>query len=319
MHLLYSILSISIIISTTLALPTDFHPLVSNDEFVDLQSKAQFARLAYCSNYTNFPSLNCNSCSGSASTLVDITPILSDDRQIQGFTAADPKTSTIYIAFRGVISNENWIATFDVPFTELNLPNSPSGVKVESGFLDAYIIMRDYTLGNVTALLKKYPGYQIHGVGHSFGCALSSLTITDLALQKVLPPTSLSLTGFGCPRIGSYEYARLLDTNLGLKSVRRVVHSRDLIVHLPPAVGYRHFHDEIWIDVKSNSTFRCLDTDTDIDESKSCANSVPVYEWSWPAHNSYFSHGYHAACSVPTPGQTLGEEYLRYVIYLASD
>ncbi|KAJ3327217.1 hypothetical protein HDU76_012201 [Blyttiomyces sp. JEL0837] len=295
------------------------NPVVTATEFADLQAKAQIARLAYCSAYPNFPSKNCNSCGGAFSKFVDIRPLLSDDKQIQGYTGADPATSTIYVAFRGVVSNQNWLATADLIFTYLNLPNSPANVKVEAGFLNSYKIMRNYVLGNVTALVRKYPGYKIHAVGHSFGCALSSFAVTDLTLQKILPASSISFTGYGCPRIGSYEYARLLDTNLALAKTRRVVHSSDMIVHAPSAVGYRHFGDELWIDVACMKTYRCLDTNTDIDESKTCANSVPVTQWSWPAHNSYFSHGLASACAIPTPGVVLGEQYLRYVIYLPTD
>ncbi|KAJ3327219.1 hypothetical protein HDU76_012203 [Blyttiomyces sp. JEL0837] len=304
-------------VRVTQSLPTN--PVVTSTEFADLRAKAQFARLAYCSGYPNFPTKNCNSCGGGFSKVVDIRPILSDDLNLQGYTAADPATSTIYVAFRGVVNNPNWLAVADVAFGVLTLPNSPANVKVEAGFFNSYKSIRSYVMGNVTALVRKYPGYKIHGVGHSFGCALSSFAVTDFALQKVLPASSISFTGYGCPRIGSYEYARLLDTGLGLAKTRRVVHSSDMIVHAPSAVGYRHFGDELWLDVATVKTYRCLDTNTNIDESKTCANSVPTTQWSWPAHNSYFSHGKATACAIPTAGVAYSEEYLRYVIYLPTD
>ncbi|KAJ3327218.1 hypothetical protein HDU76_012202 [Blyttiomyces sp. JEL0837] len=265
--------------SAGLALPASTNPIVSNTEFSDLVAKAQMAR--------------------------------------QGYTAADPATSTIYVAFRGVHSNANWINTFEVLFTNLDLPNSPANIKVESGFYSAYKQLRNYAIGNVTALVHKYPTYKLQGVGHSLGCAITSFAVTDLVLQKVLPSSSISFTGFGCPRVGSYEYARLFDTTLKLASTRRVVHSLDMIVHAPPsASGYRHFGDELWIDVDTKMTYRCLDTNTDINESKTCANSVAVNQYSWAAHNSYYTNKVASACAIPTPGQPLNEQYLRYEVFL---
>ncbi|KAJ3328712.1 hypothetical protein HDU76_009436 [Blyttiomyces sp. JEL0837] len=246
----------------------------------EIRAKAQVAELAYCANFPSLLPFNCLVCNGPA----------------------------LYL--------QNWVAAGEFAFTNMNLPNTPSGIKVHDGFYYAYMSFRNYIMGNITAMAKKYPTYELQATGHSFGCVLSSFTVADVALQKVIAPSKISLTGFGCPRVGSYEYARLIDTQLGLKSVRRVIHSSDMIVHYPPAVGYRHFGTEYWLNMDSKQTYKCIDTNTNIDESLSCSNSVPKLSWSQNPHNSYCSLKHETACAVKGAANSgLTAEFVPYQVY----
>jgi hypothetical protein len=152
--------------------------------------------------------------------------------------------------------------------------------------------------------------YQIHGIGHSFGGALSTFIAADLVLSNLAKPQQISLTTFGLPRLGNYEFARWIDTDVGFKSIRRVIHSLDIFPHLPStAFGYRHTGTEYWLDIQTKQLYKCLDVPPQgskegYDESPSCSNGTPSWKWTGDAHNSYYDTTQKTACpaaAVNTP------------------
>ncbi|KAJ3326896.1 hypothetical protein HDU76_012536 [Blyttiomyces sp. JEL0837] len=295
--------------------------IVGDLEMQDLREKCKIAEQAYCVGQAAFTAFNCVICDNG---LTDIQSIVSYSGNYAGFAAVDKGNQTIYISFRGAILVPNYVAALNVEMADPVFPNYPSTVRVHEGFMKAYKSIRKHALLSIGAYTRKYPHYKIHAVGHSFGCVLSAFTVVDLVLQNMAPAKNISLTGFGCPRIGNEAWARMIDTKLKLNSVRRFVHSADVAAHYPPLTlqskdkvpsHYTHFQLEYWLSVNAKTTYRCGDIDPLTGESPSCANTVPPSLWSVDAHTSYWDHPSSSACAPVEPSQPVTVLYLQYQIY----
>jgi hypothetical protein len=306
-------------------------------------------------NLADFPSFapfTCNICQPTIAPLESRRRIVSDDGKYQGYVGVNPISETIFFAFQGAIHLENWIAAGQFNRKPFDLPNLPNVSKtlianknlaVHDGFIDSYISFRSYVLGNITDVVQQNPTFKLRGVGQSYGGVLVTFTAADLVLNNIAPASKISLTTFGSPRIGNFEFARFIDQDLGLASVIRVVHSRDMIVKFPPTpLGYRHAGVEHWMDIDTKTTYSCGDvpppgTLGGYDESPSCSNSVGPLSWSAKAHsryvskldvrslniitnifffieNSYFDSSHRSACPAVV-GTPLTVKYLEFQIY----
>ncbi|KAJ3415792.1 hypothetical protein HDV05_004064 [Chytridiales sp. JEL 0842] len=297
---------------------------ISDLEYLDIQQKAQYALLTYCANFDSFAPFTCSICS---TPLESRRRIASEDGELQGYVGVNPLTKTIYFGFQGAIYLSNWIAAAQFPRTPLAFPSLPSashqllkssGASVLTGFLNSYLSFRPAILGNLTLALNENPGYNLEGVGHSYGGPLITFLALDLVLNNLTTPQQISLTTFGCPRTGNFEFSKLV-SSIGFKSVRRVVHSLDAIVHYPPTTtGFRHHGVETWLDVESKKVYKCMDVPAEgsrggYDESPSCSNAVGVTKWSTKAHSSYFDTSHRSACPATTNPLTV--KYMQYQIY----
>ncbi|KAJ3216419.1 hypothetical protein HDU67_009473 [Dinochytrium kinnereticum] len=270
---------------------------VSEARANELRSLAQIAQLSYCANPALL-ALTCIICSGPVKSFSNLIPIASPDSNTRGFMTLDASKKTIYLSFQGSANTQNWVSNLDAARMALNITTldtrSPyaqaardSGV--HSGFQKAYERVKAQVRSNLSALLQRQPDATFQAVGHSYGCSMSTLAVVDLIMSKQIPASRVSLTGFGCPRVGNYEFARLVDTQLGLSSVTRVVHSADLVVRLPPTpLGFRHAGKEVWIDVDAKKMFECTNVRSGLDESPSCSNNVPELSLNTRSHSSYF-------------------------------
>ncbi|KAJ3117143.1 hypothetical protein HDU96_007806 [Phlyctochytrium bullatum] len=271
--------------------------VVSAARFAELQELSQFSQLSYC-NRSALSSYRCQICVGPAGRLTSITFLNNSDATLTGFTALDPTTSTIYLSFRGSVNTANWLSNLDFARTDLDLssldPSAPYAAlarqsSVHSGFQKAYQQLKPQLRSQLTALLARTPTATVHAVGHSLGCAITQLALQDAIFAKLVPASRTRITGFGCPRVGDFEYARLLDTALGIPSVDRIVHSKDIVPRQPPQTfGYRHAGVEHWINVDTKQTYRCADVKQGLDESPSCVNNVAYNELNTKSHNSYW-------------------------------
>lgn len=76
------------------------------------------------------------------------------------------------------------------------------------------------------------------------GAALSVIVGVEMKLKynKVV-----EIHNVGCPRVGNVNFAQFVQTKVD--RVLRVVHNRDLVVHLPPVeFGFHHPAHEIFWD-----------------------------------------------------------------------
>ena len=48
------------------------------------------------------------------------------------------------------------------------------------------------------------------------------------------------------PRVGNLEFSLYVET-LNIRDKYRITHSRDIVIHIPPArFGYKHINQEVW-------------------------------------------------------------------------
>jgi Lipase (class 3) len=122
-----------------------------------------------------------------------------------------------------------------------------------------------------TLLAQHGPSTPVVITGHSLGAALALLNTVYLSLH--LPAgTSLSMIGYGLPRVGNAAFADYVDATA---NVTHVNNRADPVTILPPEfVGFRHPAGEIHIDRESGAWNVCPGQDN---PSKLCvAGHVPT-------------------------------------------
>ncbi|XP_030470264.1 galactolipase DONGLE, chloroplastic-like [Syzygium oleosum] len=178
---------------------------------------------------------------------VGYVAISSDDEAVKKLGRRD-----LLIAFRGTVTNYEWIANLMSSLTPARLDphNLQPEVKVESGFLSMYTSKersdkfglgscRKQLLSEVSRLVNKYKEEEISITlaGHSMGSALALLLAYDIAELGIadtcdhrdIPLTVFSF--FGGPRVGNSGFKKRCE-ELGVK-VLRIVNGNDPVTKLP--------------------------------------------------------------------------------------
>ncbi|HMG46877.1 MAG TPA: lipase family protein [Allosphingosinicella sp.] len=145
----------------------------------------------------------------------------------QGFgtTAGD----TAYVAFRGTEIDQ--IKDIGADLNALPAHWGGEGF-VHRGFLDAYESVREKVDNWVAGVAKTH----LVVTGHSLGAAVATL----MAARH----DQAQLVTFGSPRVGSQAFA----DRLAHQTVRRYVDCVDAVPDVPPAIGYVHVREMIYID-----------------------------------------------------------------------
>jgi hypothetical protein len=146
----------------------------------------------------------------------------------QGFAARNAAGHAI-IAFRGtqpdslrdLLTNAN---ALPVPW--------PGPGRTHRGFWQSL----EAILPQVDAWRAAFPAARLTITGHSLGAALATLLAARIA--------GAELVTFGSPRVGSRTLAQSFDG----RTFRRYVDTTDLVVGLPPAIGYAHLDPFHYID-----------------------------------------------------------------------
>ncbi|KAJ3114186.1 hypothetical protein HDU96_002452, partial [Phlyctochytrium bullatum] len=264
----------------------------------------------------NLRTFDCPICGPPATGgFTNITPIISPDKWSQGYVAVDHVTKAVVFSFQGAVNMDNWASSLLFPRVEFDVPKADKDSMVHLGFYNAYKEMKSYIIGNVTAALKANPTYKLHAIGHSYGCSLATYATAELILTDAITGPKVEMTIFGCPRLGNFEFARMMDSTLKISKIRRVVHSYDRIARVPPTpTGYRHFGEEMWIDVDNKRTLLCNDVVKGLDESPSCVNSLSFTSLGIDPHNSYWNRLASTACG-PQQNPPVEVRYLPYEIF----
>ncbi len=144
------------------------------------------------------------------------------------------KNNTMTIVFRGTDSKKEWLS--NLAFCKKVIPygNYESDVRVHGGFITAYKnkLVRD----RIHSLISDKP-CRIIVTGHSRGAALAVLCAVDL--QYNFPDKSISVTTYGCPRVGNAAFAK--SYNKRVTDTVRVENGNDIVTKVPPAIfGFRH-------------------------------------------------------------------------------
>lgn len=107
-----------------------------------------------------------------------------------------------------------------------------SGAIVLHYFLDHYAAFSDWLESSLRSI--GLSDYKIVFTGHSLGGALAVHAATDMLLEKIRSGSMMKVYTFGQPRVGNKEFDSVIKTQI-LDSYR-VVHHKDLVVHVPPCI-----------------------------------------------------------------------------------
>lgn len=128
----------------------------------------------------------------------------------------------VLVAVRGT-------ATFYDGITDLhagNLYPSATGKMVHSGFNKVFLTFKR----DLEDFFSQVSPRRVHCVGHSLGGAIATLAAEWVAAERIGEPV---LYTFGCPRVGSANFARYITTNIKDKNIFRVYHKTDPVSMVP--------------------------------------------------------------------------------------
>eukprot|EP00122_Pirum_gemmata_P002105 Pgem_evm1s1906 len=212
---------------------------------------------------------------------------------IVGFVAVSPERKQIWLVFRGTQmgSMDNWIQNIKLDLVDANITRY-SNIKMHRGFLESWGYLKEDLLPKFLQYKKQYPDFKLGVTGHSLGGALSTVAAVDLLVNHdVLVDQFIT---FGQPRVGNGYFAQWFEQKFTKNiPVRRVVHAKDVVAHLPPnpfpnitsSKLYKHFGAEYWQvdnDLKNNRI--CMGG-----EDYECSDSVDPSEYSVTDHLTYLN------------------------------
>ena len=165
--------------------------------------------------------------------LVDCTGLVDSDVGTAGYVAAGP--DLIVVAFRGTENLLDWWTNMNVAWVVLQ-----GGVKVHTGFFQAYHPIRDALFAKIEQLLKAKPR-PVYVTGHSLGGALAVMATAELAnhSEAEVRDSIAACYTFGCPKAGDRSFDQYVRVPL-----YRVTNGVDLVPAVPPPfTGYKHVGD----------------------------------------------------------------------------
>jgi hypothetical protein len=216
----------------------------------------------------------------------------------------------IVISFRGSANLTNWIEDFDIQ-TLVPYLGCPRCLVHEGFYLSWLSVARDVTSA-VKALLVSAPDSDILVTGHSLGAAMAVLCAAHLYHVDGLPVTQVYT--YGQPRVGNAAFHKFFNGRDDTRSLQndtdtasgsrgrhfddgrspapamtafRVVHWRDPVPRLPPAVpwllGFQHTSTEVWYNELSTNYSVCDGSG----EDPNCSISLPLDPFAAKDHTSY--------------------------------
>jgi triacylglycerol lipase len=165
--------------------------------------------------------------------LVDCTGLVDADTGTAGYVAAGP--DIIVVAFRGTEDLLDWWTNVHVAWIVLQ-----GGVKVHTGFFQAYYPIRENLFAAVRQLLKSKPR-PVYITGHSLGGALAIMATAELANHEdaEVRDSIAACYTFGCPKAGDRSFDQYVRVPL-----YRITNGVDLVPAVPPPfTGYKHVGD----------------------------------------------------------------------------
>jgi hypothetical protein len=142
----------------------------------------------------------------------------------------------VVVAFRGSVTDVNWIRNFDFVPTQ-PWPSTAPSATVHAGFWATYSELRSTLRSATTKALARSNQCQLWITGHSLGGALASIMSVDIHMNPLpaIPgcprPITTALVTFGSPRAGNRRFAEL-HSSLPVPTWR-IAHTEDVIPMLP--------------------------------------------------------------------------------------
>lgn len=240
------------------------------------------SNLAYC-GYQNYANLDFQ---GDVEGFVVTKTIYNEEHDTEGFVGYLPSDESIYVAFRGSSSPENWVTNLDA--VAVDYQEYPEwGCKVHRGFQDAAMAVRNEIVAEVIRLNDCMPEYAIKVTGHSLGGALAHHT----GLYLINEGFDVSMYNFGQPRVGDDVFAT--HANEIFPRVFRQVHYKDLVPHVPlPSMdNMTHTATEVYEDNAQN-----YKTCNGSGEDKTCSDRWHSWQWNTDDHLLYMGECIGSTC-----------------------
>ena len=219
--------------------------------------------------------------------------IYNSDYSVVSLITFNEEKKVIAASFRGTLWVNNMIQDAKMYMASLkgNLPSFPeeknADAKAHWGFLQSYLAVRQQVMTAFTALIEKYPDYELYFTGHSMGAAIAQIASLDALFTFPEAHKRIRNFSFHSTRVGNLAYVKLLDFD-----VFRFTHSNDLVSQQPSRFwfGYTHpEHDEFW--QLGNKLYRCQGR-----ESNECNNSYKIPSFNMATHLVFLSVRFHPFC-----------------------
>ncbi len=165
--------------------------------------------------------------------LVECEGLIDREAGTAGFVVAGP--DLIVVVFRGTEDLLDWWTNLRVKLVALQ-----GGVKVHTGFFQAYFPIRDRLFETVRKLLKNKPR-PVYITGHSLGGALAVMATAELANDEEaeVRDSIAACYTFGCPKAGDRTFDQYVKVPL-----YRITNGFDVVPGVPPIFsGYKHVGD----------------------------------------------------------------------------
>ena len=178
--------------------------------------------------------------------LKDCVALIDRDTGTAGFVAAGD--DLIAVVFRGTENELDWLTNVNAAWVVLQ-----GGVRVHTGFFQAYWPIRDTLFKTVVQLLARKPR-PVYVTGHSLGGALATMATAELANHddSQIRDSIAACYTFGSPRVGDRSFDQYVKVPL-----YRVTNGVDVVPAVPPALlGYRHVGDTRYFGKVGVSPFR---------------------------------------------------------------
>ncbi|KAF7311759.1 Lipase-3 domain-containing protein [Mycena indigotica] len=206
----------------------------------------------------------------------------------QGFVARDDNRREIVVSFRGTSSLADAITDLNLVLTPLATPGINKPFSVHSGFLNAYNDVARIVINSVGTQASQFSqGYSLIVTGHSLGGALAALGA--VSLKTAFPKVPMKLYTFGQPRTGDAQWAKYIESLVGVDNIFRAVHTFDGVPTIV-APGFQHHATQYWqshdpiplLESAESTVTRCIG-----EEDPACSNIIPSTGIN-PAHVFYF-------------------------------
>lgn len=246
----------------------------------------QFSAASYCPKdaIANWTCALCGS-SGTIQSFKPVAIVIDELYGTQAYIGVMDSIQAIVVSFRGSSNLQNWIDDLYFIQCDFDYPGCPlDKCRVHRGFFDSYnSTVRKGVVTQITALVTKYPTYQVYVTGHSLGAAQAALCAIDLTAVFNI---STIVYNYGEPRIGNKAFSTFYNSKV--PNTYRIVHDNDIVPHLPPQLKgtveeFHHVCTE-YFQATSAPTVKQCDSSC---EDPTCMDSIPIYEYSAAAHGVY--------------------------------
>ena len=155
------------------------------------------------------------------------------------------------------------------------------GSQLLSGFVDAYMDVRDDTYAEIVKCMQKYNDTRVTVTGHSLGAAMTALAAMDL--EHRLEHGIYKAFAFAMPRTGNAKFASSVDNRIGGRFFY-IANGRDWVPHMPPRDwGFQHPSGQVWINPVNSDNWKFYPGQ----ENHFGANTVdPI--WTFDDHHGYY-------------------------------